>query len=287
VAELVELFVDNWADVLGSLRILMVLQMVNLAGEPVAAAAASPEPALAWPGAEAPPAAVLDPDLEEKVLKTYLQVKRQNLFDLLGVAMGAREEEIERAYLDRARLFHPDRLQLLSSTEVRDKGKEVFSAITQAYEVLRDPVRRAQYVDSLAGEPETAPGLAAAEEEFRKGERFLDQEKWANAQACFVQALRLNPKEPEYYLQLGWVMYQNYRNAGNEAAVTRSVNFLRQALSMNPQDDRACYYLGRIYQDKSQDQVARQLFLRALKHNPQNEMAKHALASLPERPAGC
>jgi CheY-like chemotaxis protein/tetratricopeptide (TPR) repeat protein len=284
VGDLVERFMENWVDLLASLRILLVLKMVELSDTPTSAAAATPEPAVAWPGGEAPATAVVDPDLEEKVLRTYLQMKSQNYFDLLGVGIGAREEEIERAYLDRAQVFHPDRLQHLSSTEVRDKGKEVFSAITQAYEVLRDPVRRAKYLDSLAAEPQVATGLAAAEEEFRKGERFLQQEKWANAQACFIQALRLNPKEPEYYLQLGWVMYQNYRTAGNEAAVTRAVNFLRQALGMNPQDDRAFYYLGRIYQDRGQEEVARQLFLRALKHNPQNEMARHALSTLAARP---
>jgi CheY-like chemotaxis protein len=279
LADLVERAPEGRSAMLRAMKVLRVLGMVDLLEQPAAAPAVAPEPAPAWPEAEPEAPAAGDPELEEKVLRAYLQMKRQSHFELLGVPMAAAAEEIERAHEERAREFHPDRFHALSSA-VRNRAKEIYLAIGQAYEVLRDPARRAAYVESLGQSPAPAPSIAASEQEFRKGERFLQQGRWANAQVSFMQALRLNPREPEYYRQLGWAMYHNYRDAGNEAAVARAVNFIRKAIAMNPHDDRAFYCLGCIHRDKDQIDLARQLFTRALKYNPENTAAREALEQL-------
>lgn len=229
------------------------------------------------------PAPPTDRDLEEHILRTYLQMQRQNHFQLLGVAMGARPEDIDEAYSQKAQAFHPDSLQFVQSTEARTKAKEIYLRLGEAYEVLRDPARRATYLDSLGRAPTPAPeeGAVVAEQEFRKGERFVQLGNWANAQVAFMNAVRLNPREPDYYLFLGWSMYQNYRTSGNEPAINRAIGFIRKVIVMNPQEDRAFCYLGSIYRDRNQADLARQLFLRALKYNPRNEDAQRGLDSLP------
>jgi CheY-like chemotaxis protein/curved DNA-binding protein CbpA len=277
-----------------AVKTMRVLGMIELLeGAPSSSQAARPDVGSRRRGADAAmagvasaptdgPADAEERALEERVLRTYLAMKRQNYFELLEVPMGARPDEVERAYAACAKAFHPDLIQYVADSDVRSKAKEIYLMLGQAYEVLRDPARRATYIDSLGREPSPAPaeGTAVAEQEFRKGERFLQQGQWPNAQVAFTNALRLNAKEPEYYLMLGWAMYQNYRTSGNEAAINRAVGFIRKAIVMSPQDDRAFFFLGSVYRDRAQADLARQLFQRALKYNPQNREAREALESL-------
>ncbi len=60
-------------------------------------------------------------------------------YALLGVRPGATEDEIKRAYRRRARELHPD------STGGDSAAEADFKEVTRAYEVLRDPERRARY----------------------------------------------------------------------------------------------------------------------------------------------
>ncbi len=62
-----------------------------------------------------------------------------DLYGVLGVSPGATDEEIKRAYRRRARELHPDANGGDPEAEAR------FKEVTVAYEVLRDPERRARY----------------------------------------------------------------------------------------------------------------------------------------------
>jgi curved DNA-binding protein CbpA len=69
---------------------------------------------------------------------------------VLGVSRQASPEEIARAYRRAARASHPDSAGAASSAR--------FRAINDAYGVLRDPGRRADYDRSQTGPPPARPG---------------------------------------------------------------------------------------------------------------------------------
>lgn len=62
----------------------------------------------------------------------------RNPYLVLGVQADADGEEIRRAYRSRALQCHPDKRQ----PEEREAGEQLFKDLGQAYEILRDPVKR-------------------------------------------------------------------------------------------------------------------------------------------------
>ena len=76
-----------------------------------------------------------------------------DLYIVLGVAQGATESEIKRAYRRLARRYHPD------INPGDQTAEERFREILEAYETLIDPTRRSRYD---AGHRTTAPGRQAA-----------------------------------------------------------------------------------------------------------------------------
>src|ERR1700730_4259006 len=82
----------------------------------------------------------------------------KDYYEVLGVTRGADADEVKRAYRKLARKYHPD-----VSKERNAEAK--FKDVQEAYEVLRDPEKRAAY-DQLG----TAP---------RGGQDFRPPPDWA------------------------------------------------------------------------------------------------------------
>src|SRR5258706_14053328 len=62
-----------------------------------------------------------------------------DLYSQLNVARGASEAEIKKAYRKLAKELHPDK------NKDNPKATERFSKVTQAYDILTDKDKRAQY----------------------------------------------------------------------------------------------------------------------------------------------
>lgn len=80
-----------------------------------------------------------------------------NLYQLLGVDASADGTELARAYRRRLRQLHPDvRPPTAIDPEQPDPSPDL-AAVQQAYQVLRDPARRARYDAELRARTERRP----------------------------------------------------------------------------------------------------------------------------------
>jgi curved DNA-binding protein len=82
----------------------------------------------------------------------------KDYYEVLGVARGANPDEVKRAYRKLARKYHPD-----VSKEKNAENK--FKELQEAYEVLRDPEKRAAY-DQLG-------------RDYRPGQQFRPPPDWS------------------------------------------------------------------------------------------------------------
>jgi molecular chaperone DnaJ len=94
---------------------------------------------------------------------------QKDYYDVLGLKKGASEAEIKKAFRRLARKYHPD-------VNPGDKGAEArFKEISEAYEVLSDPKKRAEYDqmgdqafrDFFRGRREEAAGDGGYRSSFR------------------------------------------------------------------------------------------------------------------------
>lgn len=69
---------------------------------------------------------------------------KKDYYKILGVSKNATDEEIKKAYRKLAVQYHPDRQQDKSKEE-RTAAEEKFKEIAEAYEVLSDKTKRAEY----------------------------------------------------------------------------------------------------------------------------------------------
>lgn len=98
-----------------------------------------------------------------------MSVASQDYYEALGVPRDASLDDIRRAYRNLARRLHPD-------VNKEPGAEDRFKAISEAYEVLRDPEKRSRY-DSFGANwragPEP-PGGGRAENGFDRGSGFRD-----------------------------------------------------------------------------------------------------------------
>lgn len=95
---------------------------------------------------------------------------------------------------------------------------------------------------------------------MKQGLSLENRRQWAQAEATFVQALTLQPNDPNALLEQGWVVFQ-------QGQLERALHITKQALTKatQPQQKAAAFYnLGRIYEEQKHKDEAIQSYKASL-----------------------
>jgi DnaJ-domain-containing protein 1 len=211
---------------------------------------------------------------KREIIQRAVTVTGEDYFQMLGLPRTASAEDVQNAYLQLAKIWHPDRLPAFMS-DVKEPCATVFAHLTEAQQTLYDPKRRAQYMtllDEGGATPDDQAQIHAVLEaatNFQKAEICLRRQDFAQAESLVRGAHLAEPKQPEYLALLAWLESMKPESQGT-AATLACVAKLDQALLWNDKCERAYFYRGMLHKRLQNVNVAVRDFRRAAELNPRN-----------------
>lgn len=221
---------------------------------------------------------ILSPISEEeeafmrKVNDIFERLDSINYFELLGLPETANSEAVRKSYYAMAKEFHPDRFFDSTDTAMKDKLSQIFDSLTDAYNAVKDEEGRRKYL-LMTGHLESGmpSGSDRAQEDFGKGIELIKAGDAKAAAQLLERATKASPSEPSYwnYLALSLSKLPGRDKDAEQA--------MREAIKHDPTNSEYYTNLGLLCLKAKKNSEAKNLFLKALALDPDNEKAKKAL----------
>jgi tetratricopeptide (TPR) repeat protein len=198
-------------------------------------------------------------------------------YQMLDIPKTATEEEIKKAYFQRARSFHPDRFERKLAAEYKAQIDEVFDGITNAYRVLSNKEARRVY-DAKSGsavtQEDAQDSLRKADIKFRQGKTLYGQGRIDEAIVYLEEAVRVRKDKGDYYLLLAMA------ESKVPAFVKKAEQDFLRAIQLEPWNPEAYVGLGLLYKAEGLQTKAIRQFEKALEVEPDHPSAREALDEL-------
>jgi curved DNA-binding protein CbpA len=210
----------------------------------------------------------------KEILERAQYIDREDYFVMLDIAKDAPTTEIQKAFFDAAKVWHPDKLPP-ELREVRDACARVFARMSEAHATLSDAEKRQRYMEIMkdgGGTPEAQETVAQVLEAagvFQKGEFFFKRGDYPQAEALCRQAHEMDPTQADYLALLAWIEALKPENQ-EEARTTASIAKINAAIKLNAKCERAFFYRGMLHKRLNSEIPAVRDFRRAAELNPHN-----------------
>jgi curved DNA-binding protein CbpA len=157
--------------------------VVTLEGREIAQPAdesAEPPAAISDGDGRIDPSLDIDPELQRNILEFEGSLDR-GYFEILDVESDADAKEIKRAYFRLSKVFHPDRYFRRNLGDYRPRLDRIFRKLVEAYELLTDPMTRAE-IERTMGSMLRRPAPDSAQSPPAPGEPSAPAGKQADSQ---------------------------------------------------------------------------------------------------------
>lgn len=164
-----------------------------------------------------PTAAAIPPGHAEMVRNTYRRIDWLTHYELLGVGPGATPEEIQKAYFERSRSFHPDLRHRADMADCEKELTTVFQRLKTAHDTLSDKKARAEYDAGLNAPTDLTVDSASdplarvelAKRNYARARQLIEEKDFHPAVEMLREAIHFVPDNAEYRFSLGQVELQN------------------------------------------------------------------------------
>ncbi len=219
-------------------------------------------------------------------------------YEILGLEIYASEKEIKQAYRQLARTLHPDK----ATNEGDRKEKEkLFADVSEAYNVLKDKLKRSEYDLKLKKleekgvltrkkaekkqEPsqKTAPGASQArakerdmiaKKAYTKGVQIMKEGDYNKAITFFEAAIENDDSEAIYFFRLAQAMMHAKKS------FTRAADYCNKAIAKEPYNYNYKLLLGEIYESAGIKSNAKKIYEEVIKWDKTNEVARDRLRNM-------
>ncbi|MBR58890.1 MAG: hypothetical protein CMH54_12840 [Myxococcales bacterium] len=193
-----------------------------------------------------------------------------NFFDLLGVPNDATTDLIQKTYFQAVKKIHPDQLDRVGASELKQEAGELFQKLTEAYETLSDVRKRAIYMREAEKVKEGGPTVSSEDEArifAHRASVMLKRSQFQEAETFCRRALEICPHDFNYKLDLVWALFQNpHVEASTREEEIRPI--LEGILKQHPGNARALYFMALYYKGKDQLNRERRYLTQALNVDP-------------------
>ena len=204
-------------------------------------------------------------------------------YDVLAVTSDATVEEIKKQYFLSAKKFHSDSFSGMELGSARKVAEELFSKVNEAYQVLSDKEKRAEYdvyLDRKAkGLPTDVGAILRAEGVFQKGEALFKMGRYEDAEVQFREAVALNHAEAEFHAYLGMVIFKRTGKADD------GLQHVEKALEMDPRLRSGVMFAAQLLEAQGEVDRARTLLRKAFDKDPEFTQANDELRRMKNKPA--
>ena len=202
-------------------------------------------------------------DIETKIKEVVAlseRIAEMDYYQILDIPESTPQDEIKKAFFERARKYHPDNFGEDISSDIKEKIDDVFTHVTRAYHAVSSSGKKQIYESEreAPAEEKQVKVEEKAGKRFRQGKTLYNKGRYDEALVVLEEAVRLNRTSGDYYL-----LYAMIESKVPQFREKAEGDF-KKAIELTPFNPDAYMGLGIYYKQEGLPTMAKKMFKNAL-----------------------
>jgi hypothetical protein len=198
-------------------------------------------------------------DIIEDIRQLYEKISstRIDYYELLGINGSSTAADVEKAYTEATRKYHPDQIPASSQPELKKKALVIFGELNKAFKALKKSEKKQNRPDTRTDLPQKDP-KRQAEDLFGRAQTLYNQEKYPQASALLDSAIKLDGTQASYYY------FQGICQMMSVGLKEQAEENLKKAVEIEPWNADMIYALGAYYESENQQELSERYIQEAM-----------------------